>query len=86
LKKRKRCREFSNTELSKTEQGHAARYSVERSASEGYDRSNNEALSARHENSQPMSRAYVVPAQAGIQWSASDDWVPAYAGMTDKRE
>jgi|GEM_PF-3046572 len=24
----------------------------------------------------------VVPAQAGIQWSASDDWVPACAGMT----
>jgi hypothetical protein len=34
----------------------------------------------------PMSHAYVVPAQAGIQWSASDDWVPAYAGMTDKWE
>ena len=27
--------------------------------------------------------AKVVPAQAGIQWSARDDWVPAYAGMTD---
>jgi|GEM_PF-2207825 len=32
----------------------------------------------------PISQAQVVPAQAGIQWSASDDWVPAYAGMTDK--
>ena len=30
--------------------------------------------------------AKVVPAQAGIQWSARDDWVPAYAGMTDKWE
>ncbi|MCY2980795.1 MAG: hypothetical protein NTU79_19195 [Planctomycetota bacterium] len=30
--------------------------------------------------------AKVVPAQAGIQWSASDDWVPAYAGMTDTSE
>ena len=24
-----------------------------------------------------------IPAQAGIQWSARDDRVPAYAGMTD---
>jgi hypothetical protein len=32
----------------------------------------------------PMSQAQVVTAQAGIQWSASDDWVPAYAGMTYK--
>ena len=32
------------------------------------------------------SSAQVVPAQAGIQWSARDDWVPAYAGMTDKWE
>jgi len=32
------------------------------------------------------SSTYVVPAQAGIQWSASDDWVPAHAGMTDKWE
>gem|GEM_PF-2560201 len=29
------------------------------------------------------SSAQVVPAQAGIQWSASDDWVPACAGMTN---
>ena len=28
------------------------------------------------------SSAQVVPAQAGIQWSAHDDWVPACAGMT----
>ncbi|MCF7962938.1 MAG: hypothetical protein K9M08_19535 [Pirellula sp.] len=35
---------------------------------------------------QSVSNTQVVPAQAGIQWSARDDWVPAYAGMTDKRE
>ena len=29
---------------------------------------------------------YVVPAQAGIQRSASDDRVPACAGMTDNWE
>jgi hypothetical protein len=23
---------------------------------------------------------FVIPAKAGIQWSASDDWVPACAG------
>ncbi|MCF7962478.1 MAG: hypothetical protein K9M08_17205, partial [Pirellula sp.] len=32
------------------------------------------------------SSAQVVPAQAGIQWSARDNWVPAYAGMTNKWE
>ena len=39
-----------------------------------------------HRVEQSVSNTQVVPAQAGIQWSARDDWVPAYAGMTDKWE
>ncbi len=40
----------------------------------------------RNESQLRIQTTQVVPAQAGIQWSASDDWVPAYAGMTNKWE